>query len=343
MLTEKATEDLQYLMEVLSARDIFKNTRKTYAVWARQLVWFLQTRNKLLHHLNVPLLRKFMAQYLENHSRSCRIQIRAALRIFVQALIEDGMVPKDLKEWFEAKEGKSSAPRPEVPVYLDDDEIGRLLEYLAAHKGDGFTAMRAYVFFTLLFRLGVRVSPLLALHEDQLIRDRQGRLVELRIRQKRDQLTIHPMRNGVGEINEEGAIIEEWLAYRQHLRDHPEVRSLAQRSRAWSQSRYVFPAQYTPRLDGESNDRNMRSRPMNYRVVQQALPRIAREAGIKKYVHPHMLRHSFAMYLRRRGVPLDTLQHLLGHQQIQTTTRYARPQEAEMNMARELLPKGIHG
>lgn len=39
-------------------------------------------------------------------------------------------------------------------------------------------------------------------------------------------------------------------------------------------------------------------------------------------VTPHMLRHSYATYLCRRGVPLRQIQQLLGHSSLATTQVY---------------------
>jgi site-specific recombinase XerD len=67
---------------------------------------------------------------------------------------------------------------------------------------------------------------------------------------------------------------------------------------------------------------NPPERPLHGCSIQRALTRAAQEAGLRKRVSPHTLRHSFATHLLEAGVDVLTIQKLLGHRDVATTAIY---------------------
>jgi site-specific recombinase XerD len=65
-----------------------------------------------------------------------------------------------------------------------------------------------------------------------------------------------------------------------------------------------------------------RTQPLDRRNVSNDCRRIARRAGLKKRVTPHILRHTFATHLLEAGTDIRTIQALLGHRSLRTTALY---------------------
>ncbi len=64
------------------------------------------------------------------------------------------------------------------------------------------------------------------------------------------------------------------------------------------------------------------------RSVQRLVKRAALDAGIQKNVTPHVLRHTFATTILRRGGDIRFIQQLLGHRSVATTQIYTHVDDA---------------
>jgi integrase/recombinase XerD len=66
------------------------------------------------------------------------------------------------------------------------------------------------------------------------------------------------------------------------------------------------------------------------RNLQKIVKRLAINAGIKKPIHCHTLRHSFATHLLENGIDIRKIQELLGHSDLSTTQIYTHISKKEL-------------
>jgi integrase/recombinase XerD len=77
--------------------------------------------------------------------------------------------------------------------------------------------------------------------------------------------------------------------------------------------------------------------PITSKSVWDAVQQAGVRAGLDKSVHPHTLRHCFATHLLESGADLRTIQLLLGHADLRTTSRYLHLSERHLKATRSPL------
>lgn len=200
-----------------------------------------------------------------------------------------------------------------LPVVLSRSEVASLLGQLSG-------ALRLIV--TLLYGAGLRLDECL----------------ELRVKDldfERDQITVRQGKGRKDRVTMLPASAKEPL--RAHLED---VRRVHAGDLASGLGRVVLPYAIERKSPSAATDwrwqfvfpagrvcRDSRfGEPSRYHVhesvVQKAVARAARAAGVTKRVGPHTLRHCFATHLLEAGYDIRTVQELLGHRDVRTTMTY---------------------
>ncbi|MEK6760887.1 MAG: site-specific tyrosine recombinase/integron integrase [Nanoarchaeota archaeon] len=76
---------------------------------------------------------------------------------------------------------------------------------------------------------------------------------------------------------------------------------------------------------------------MTSRNIQKIVSEAAKRLGIKKDVHVHTLRHSFATHLLENNVDIRKIQELLGHADLSTTQIYTHVSQQELKKIKSPL------
>jgi integron integrase len=200
-----------------------------------------------------------------------------------------------------------------VPVVLSRNEVVQVMTHL-----DGVT----WIIVALLYGAGLRLQECLELRvKDIDVEQRQ--IVIRRGKGQKDRLTVLP-----------SVVIERLCRHfdsvrRQHQADLARGlgrvvlpfaldRKYPNAAAEWGWQ-FVFPASRVcsdPRWGPPTRFHIHES------VVQKAVARAARHAGVTKRVGPHTFRHSFATHLLEDGYDIRTVQELLGHADVSTTMVY---------------------
>ncbi|MEW6013096.1 MAG: site-specific tyrosine recombinase/integron integrase [Elusimicrobiota bacterium] len=195
-------------------------------------------------------------------------------------------------------------PRPDkkLPEFLSIDDIEKLL---SVFKGDRFNGIRSFAIMDLLYSSGMRVSEVCDLVMESV------NLTQLWIRVigKGNKERIVP-------INENTAgILKIYISERNLHFANKEADS------------YLF--------------LNKSGKKLSRVQIWKDIKKLAKEAGIKKNVYPHLFRHTFATHLLNGGADLKSISEMLGHSSLTTTQIYTHLDNRVIkSMHKKYHPKG---
>jgi len=253
------------------------HTIKNYEVDLRKFVACVGKKKlQEVSHLDI---RSFLA-YLKTHSYSKSSVSRklACLRSFFKYCARENVLSNN-------PASSVSTPKREkrLPVFLDSDEVTRLLE---APVQDTWEEKRDKAILETLYSSGLRVSELVGLNHEDV--DFFSGLLRVRGKGKKERIVP------VGQM----AL--------KRVQDYLQARAPRKGDVGFKKPLYIN------RSGGRLTDRSIR------RMILKYVRRIA----IDKDVSPHTLRHSFATHMLDRGADLRSVQELLGHENLSTTQIY---------------------
>ncbi len=165
-------------------------------------------------------------------------------------------------------------------------EFIKIIEFPSQFESKPQIALRNRAIMEVLFSTGLRISELVNLKVTQI--DKEGRIFVLGKGKKERFVYLTPRAN-------------------KHLRAYLDIRT--------DDSPYAF----IPYRGSNADDKDRKISP-NY--VESKIKQYRELLDINLPISPHSLRHGFATYLAESGANAAAIQVLLGHESLDTTTRY---------------------
>lgn len=237
-----------------------------------------------LENITKKTIRAFLADLNGKNSNKRTIVRRlSSLRTFFRYALSQNLVALNPVEELDTPKLEKK-----IPVSLSYDQVKKLIEQPDTSDYLGF---RDRVIMELFYSSGLRVSELVGLNRNDI--DVKELLIKLRGKGKKERVV--PITKNAAE----------WIvAYLNHPERHLDKEGHA----AQIDSEAIFLNKLGTRLTTRSVDRNF--------------DRYLKGSGLANKVTPHTIRHTIATHWLENGMDLKTVQVLLGHTSLSTTTIY---------------------
>jgi integrase/recombinase XerD len=293
-----------YLHYLELERNASRNTIASYKLDISRYVAFLERAH--VRDLN-KVTERHASQFLgslREAGLSPRSVTRAfsAIKGFHRFLIGDKVTTQNPTDTIDAP--KLARTLPDV---LSQDEVEAILSQPVASDRDKKNLwIRDKAILEVLYATGIRVSELIALKQSHIL-EHEG---IVRVFGKGSKERIVPI----------GKPALRWID-----RFARECRPFLQRREKSRDALFL----------------NIRGTPMTRMAIWNIVHTYTTRAGIKKDVHPHTFRHSFATHLLEGGADLRAVQEMLGHADISTTQIYTHiDREYLKEVHRTFHPRG---
>lgn len=248
----------------------------------------IQERDKLIaiEKIDRNTLRSFIAHLNEKgHNKRTIIRKVASLKSFFKFLQQQQLIMLNPAEDLESPKLEKS-----IPTSLNFDDVKRLFEQ---PDTTSYLGMRDRVIMELLYSSGLRVSELVALNRADI--DFEQMLIKLLGKGKKERIV---------------PLTESCTVWLKTYLEHPERLLDIDGHNSEQDKEAVFLNRHGHRLTTRSVDRNF--------------DRYMTASGLAGKVTPHTIRHTIATHWLENGMDLKTIQELLGHSSLSTTTIYTK-------------------
>lgn len=307
---------LNMIKEHMYNRRYAKRTIESYLFWIASFIRFSGMRHP--NNMSDVEVEQFLSHLVNQQNVAAATQAQAlnALSYLYKEIIQR---PLSLKLNFV----KSKRPA-KLPVVLTVEEVKKFFQACCA---------KHHLSCSLLYGSGLRITEVLRLRVKDIdlnykcirVWDAKGgknRIVTLAQELTPALLTqINIVERYLALDLNNPEFSGVWMPHRLRIKYQSQTKQLG-----WQ---YLFPSH---QLSRDPESKLIHRHHIDEKQIQRTVTKAACQAGIKKHVTPHTLRHSFATHLLQNGADIRTVQAQLGHSDVRTTQIYTH-----------VLQQGAHG
>lgn len=303
----------KFLHHLKAAKNASEHTVRNYAIDLNSLKLFLEAELKIdptnlpskidysqsyeerwtgkddflqLTQIDRKVIRGFLAHLnMNNCNKRTIVRRLSSIRTFFKYAFTQKLIATNPTEEIES-------PRldKKLPASLSYEQVLRLFEQPDISSYLGF---RDRTIMELFYSSGLRVSELVALNRHDF--DPQNRLLKLKGKGKKERI-VPITKNAAGWIRD----------YLNHIERHQEVDG------------------HQPEMDPHAIFLNKHGTRITTRSVDRNFDKYLTASGLAGTITPHTIRHTIATHWLENGMDLKTIQVLLGHSSLSTTTIYTQ-------------------
>jgi integrase/recombinase XerD len=276
---------------LLTEKRVSKNTFLSYQKDLNQFIEFLECNTIILEKSTGDELKRFV-HYLYGLKLSARSIARkiSTLKTFFTYVSQYFNIKNNAKELHIPKIEKR------LPTYLTQDEVSTVLNY--SEKDRSALGIRNSIMLYLLYSSGMRVSELVNMKISDIHFDTRF----ISIEGKGGRQRMIPLPEVIMNL------LHDYL--QKHVQNTITIKI---------DPVYLFAIVYGKKI-----------KPISRQSCWNILKTICQQAGIKRAISPHQMRHSFATHMLEKGVDLRSLQVLLGHEEITTVEVYTHVETSQL-------------
>lgn len=285
----QAVDDfLSYLMVVRQASE---HTIRNYRIDLEAFCRFKLGENPCspelgLKEIDKKGIRQFLASLsAKNAARKTLLRRLSSLRSFFKYLMKKQWILQDPCEGIEGPKGDKR-----IPISLEYEQVKHFFNQPDLQS---YLGIRDRSILELFYSSGLRISELVGLNRSDF--DRDNRCVKVLGKGKKQRI-VPITQTAAGWI----------VAYL----DHPERKLKIHGHMEEKDQQAIFLNKHGNRISARSVDRKFKE--------------YLKSSGLAGVITPHTIRHTIATHWLEKGMDLKTIQLLLGHRSLATTTIYTQ-------------------